>query len=401
MNCRFGTDGDRGRLDEEADVNRRQPRTPPPRCNQSQDQDVHPRYLVCQSSMGSGREDRPVRSANRRALARQGPRPGRRNRTSRGGRRRLRRGRGALRLPRRNERRQPAAGRRAHAVPVRLDREDVPSAAIVRLVEEGKVDLDAPVRTYVPELTLTDEVAQRVTVLQLFNHTAGWEGDVIEDTGDGDDALEKYVARMAMLQQVTPPGFTVSYNNASLGLAGRIIEKVTGTTYEQAIGPRARSARPDETFFFPNDIMTRRFAVGHTQDDGGITIARPWAMPRGGNAMVACPHPLATRSAGPGSTSMTGRPRTGRGSSGELLDRMQEPTAEMHGCDLGDDVGIAGCCATSTARGSSPTADRQRASSRHSRWCRRADSRSSRSRTPSRTVRSSTIASASGRSRPI
>src|SRR4051812_45835770 len=110
------------------------------------------------------------------------------------------------------------------------------ATAMMRLVEQGKVDLDAPVRTYLPEFTLRDEeVAQNVTVLQLFNHTAGWEGDMMDNTGDGDDALEKYVARMERLQQVSPLGSTVSYNNASLSVAGLIIARVTGTTYEQAI----------------------------------------------------------------------------------------------------------------------------------------------------------------------
>src|SRR3954463_4369188 len=142
------------------------------------------------------------------------------------------------------------------------------ATAMMRLVEQGKVDLDAPVRTYLPEFTLRDEeVAQNVTVLQLFNHTAGWEGDMMDNTGDGDDALEKYVARMERLQQVSPLGATVSYNNASLSLAGRVIEKATGTTYEQAIRDLLLDPlRLDHTFFFPTEIMTRRFAVGHRRE---------------------------------------------------------------------------------------------------------------------------------------
>src|SRR5436305_13522088 len=52
------------------------------------------------------------------------------------------------------------------------------ATAIMRLVEQGKIDLDAPVRTYVPELRLKDEdVARRVTGLQLLNHSAGWPGN--------------------------------------------------------------------------------------------------------------------------------------------------------------------------------------------------------------------------------
>src|SRR5438128_258642 len=85
------------------------------------------------------------------------------------------------------------------------------ATAMMRLVEQGKVDLDAPVRRYLPEFSLKDEdVAQNVKVLQLFNHTAGWEGDMMDDTGPGDDALEKYVARMVRLEQVSPLGTTAS-----------------------------------------------------------------------------------------------------------------------------------------------------------------------------------------------
>src|SRR5207249_408853 len=105
------------------------------------------------------------------------------------------------------------------------------ATAMMRLVEQGKVSLDAPARTYVPELRLKDEdVAEKVTVLQLFNHTAGWAGDLMDDTGDGDDALARYVENMAELDQVTPLGSAVSYNNASLSVAGLIIAKITGTT---------------------------------------------------------------------------------------------------------------------------------------------------------------------------
>src|SRR5437588_10413891 len=63
------------------------------------------------------------------------------------------------------------------------------ATAIMRLVEQGKVDLHATVRTYIPELETKDPtVAERITVLQLLNHTAGWTGDAAEDCGDGDDA---------------------------------------------------------------------------------------------------------------------------------------------------------------------------------------------------------------------
>ena len=218
------------------------------------------------------------------------------------------------------------------------------ATAIMRLVQQGKVDLDAPVRTYVPELKLKDEdVAQRVTVLQLLNHTAGWEGDLMDDTGSGDDALDKYVARMEQLEQVSPLGASVSYNNASLSLAGRLLEHVTGTTYEKAIGDLLLAPLGmNSTFFFPSDVMTRRFAVGHNQDADGITVARPWAMPRG-NA------PAGGMSANARDQIAWARFHLGDGTAADgtrLLDeasvrRMQEPTVSMPGSALGDHVGIS------------------------------------------------------------
>jgi len=162
----------------------------------------------------------------------------------------------------------------------------------MRLVEAGKLDLDAPLRTYLPELRLRDEgVAARVTLRHLFNHTGGWLGDYFDDTGDGDDALATIVARMAELPQFTPLGAFASYNNAGFYLAGRVIEAVTGQTYEAAV--REMILEPlgmAESFFFAADCISRRVAVGHTVTDTGTTVARPWALAR------AAPRPTARAS---------------------------------------------------------------------------------------------------------
>ncbi len=219
------------------------------------------------------------------------------------------------------------------------------ATTVMRLVDQGTVDLDAPVRTYVPELVLRDaDVAERVTVLQLLNHTAGWEGDMMEDTGDGDDALQRYVARMAGLQQVLPLGSAVSYNNASLSLAGRLIEKVTGLTFEQAVTDLVlEPLGMTDTLFFDRDIMTRRFAVGHTRhEDGRITVCSPWSLPRGGNpagGMSATAHDMliwARFHLGDG-TAANGT----RVLEESTLRRMQQPTVAMPGSALGDHVGIS------------------------------------------------------------
>lgn len=75
---------------------------------------------------------------------------------------------------------------------------------MMRLVERGKVDLDSPVRRYIPDFAVADESASAtVTVRQLLNHTAGWDGRNGQDFGRGDDAVALYVKAMTRLPQLT------------------------------------------------------------------------------------------------------------------------------------------------------------------------------------------------------
>jgi CubicO group peptidase (beta-lactamase class C family) len=218
------------------------------------------------------------------------------------------------------------------------------ATAILRLVDQGRVELDAPVRRYVPELRLKDEsVAERVTVLQLLNHTAGWAGDHEKDTGTGDDALARYVASMAELDQISPLGAEVSYNNASLSLAGRVIEKVTGLTFEQAIADLLLTPLGlADTWFFPNDVMTRRFVVGHSnKPDGTVTVLRPWALPRGGNPAGGMCSTVADQLGWAKFHLSDARtPDGGQLLAAELVRSMREPTVRTPGHALGDAIGI-------------------------------------------------------------
>jgi len=155
----------------------------------------------------------------------------------------------------------------------------------MRLVEQGKVDLDAPVREYLPKFRMADkDVAERVTIRHLLTHTGGWIGDYFNDYGNGDDALAKMLGDIARLEQVTPLGKIWSYNNAGFNVAGRVVEVVTGMPFEQAA--RELVLDPlglDMTFYFPDDVMiTHRFAVGHHKEGKKIKVSRPWAIGRAG-----------------------------------------------------------------------------------------------------------------------
>jgi len=111
----------------------------------------------------------------------------------------------------------------------------VTTTAVMRLVEQGKIDLRAPVRKYLPEFRVADDAASReVTVWHLVTHTSGWEGQ-LSAADKGDETLARFVVGLSTTMQLAPPGAAWSYNNAGFGVAGRIIEVVTGKTFSEAI----------------------------------------------------------------------------------------------------------------------------------------------------------------------
>ena len=174
----------------------------------------------------------------------------------------------------------------------------VTATMTMRLVERGLLDLDVPIRTYLPDLRLADRsVAERVTLRHIFTHTAGWMGDYFDDAGLGDDALDIVVRRMDRLPQVTPLGEIWSYNNAGFYLAGRVIEVVTGKTYEDAarellLEPLGMST----SFFFAQDAITYRVVAGHDAvyptDERPPAVLRPWWLARVSNSLGSLTSPV-------------------------------------------------------------------------------------------------------------
>jgi CubicO group peptidase (beta-lactamase class C family) len=156
----------------------------------------------------------------------------------------------------------------------------------MRLVEEGQLDLDAPVRRYLPALRLAEhDVAERVTMRHLLTHTGGWFGDHFTDPSRGDDALERILSELADLPQMAPLEEIWSYCNSGFYVAGRVIEVLTGKPFETAarevvLEPLGMSS----SFFFPEEVMSHRFAVGHHDEEGQTVVARPWALARASSA---------------------------------------------------------------------------------------------------------------------
>jgi CubicO group peptidase (beta-lactamase class C family) len=220
----------------------------------------------------------------------------------------------------------------------------ITATALMRLVAEGKVELEAPVRRYVPEFKLKDErAAAEISVLQLLNHTAGLDWRMSVETGEGDDALAAYVAKMAESELIAPPGARASYSQVGYNLVGRVIEKVTGLTYERAVASLLfEPLGLSHSFFAISDVMTRRFAVGHSLgEDGTLSVARQWKDTRannpGGDAASSVDDMLRWARFHLGD----GRAADGaRVLPAAVLRRMQEQTVELRGSSLGDAFGI-------------------------------------------------------------
>jgi CubicO group peptidase (beta-lactamase class C family) len=106
-------------------------------------------------------------------------------------------------------------------------------------------------------------------------------GDYFNDFGSGADALATMVERVADLPQLTPLGEIWSYNNSGFYLAGRVIEVVTGKSFEPALRDLVLTPLGlDHSYFFAEEVITRRFAVGHNIEEDEARVARPWAIGR-------------------------------------------------------------------------------------------------------------------------
>ncbi|GGH45183.1 hypothetical protein GCM10010921_20380 [Microbacterium album] len=154
---------------------------------------------------------------------------------------------------------------------------------VMQLVDEGVLDLDAPVVTYLPDLPSAEpQRMARVTVRHLLTHSSGIEGDVFTDTGRGDDCLARYVDGLGGIGFVHAPGALTSYSNTSYVIAGRLIEAVTGRVWDDVL--RERLVEPlglTHTETLPERLPRYAVAHGHAADaEGRMALVPRWSIPR-------------------------------------------------------------------------------------------------------------------------
>jgi len=107
------------------------------------------------------------------------------------------------------------------------------AVAVMQLVEAGRIELDAPVRRYLPEFTLADPRVERITVRQLLNHTSGmWEVGFRQWSFPQPASLRSAVARLDRARLAADPGQEHRYFNPNYSVAARLVEEVSDEAFD-------------------------------------------------------------------------------------------------------------------------------------------------------------------------
>lgn len=154
--------------------------------------------------------------------------------------------------------------------------------AVMRLVEEGRLALDQPVRSLLgDDLPLVDDA---VTVEQLLDHTSGI-GDYLDEDSDwepADHVLPMPVHTLTTAQaflpaleghpQKHPPGDRFSYCNGGFMVLAVLLERVTGETYHDVVRRLVLSpAGLTRTDFLPLNALPGDAATAYVHDEGDLT----------------------------------------------------------------------------------------------------------------------------------
>jgi CubicO group peptidase (beta-lactamase class C family) len=157
----------------------------------------------------------------------------------------------------------------------------ITGAALMILVDEGKVRLDDPVEKFLPEFKtlwlpveqdqdrlVLKRQEQPITVRQIMSHTSGlaFKSPLEEPTLDGlllRDAVKSYT----LIPLQYEPGTKYVYSNAGINTGGRIIEVVSGMPYEEFMDKRLfRPLGMKDTTFWPNAAQAKRLAKSYRPD---------------------------------------------------------------------------------------------------------------------------------------
>ncbi len=149
----------------------------------------------------------------------------------------------------------------------------ITATAIMRLVENKTIDLDAPVSTYIPEFNPrgTNLSNKSITVRMLLNHESGLESDAFKDFFLGNETPEDYsytyrraIEAVNRTGIVRKPYEIFSYCNLGYSLLGIIVERAQGGSFQQAVKELVFDPiGMDDSTFILDDVPEDRMAMGY------------------------------------------------------------------------------------------------------------------------------------------
>jgi len=138
---------------------------------------------------------------------------------------------------------------------------------IVKLAEEGKIKLDVPITTYLPDYL--KENGDKITIHHLITHTSGIPNytsvpNFLKEKSRNPSSPEEFVKTFNKLPLDFKPGEKFSYSNSGYFLLGYIIEKVTGKTYEQYLQETILTPlKMANTGFDHSEVILKNRAAGY------------------------------------------------------------------------------------------------------------------------------------------
>ncbi|MEO3871090.1 serine hydrolase domain-containing protein [Nonomuraea sp. B12E4] len=141
---------------------------------------------------------------------------------------------------------------------------------VMQLADDGEVELDAPVVSVLPEFATPDPEATRtITFRQLLSHTGGMTTDFNHDAGRGDDCVARYVEAARGVALDVPPGTGFSYGGVGYVVLGRVVEVLTGQTWDRALKERLFDPLGlTHSMTLPEEALRFRVAMGHLGGPG-------------------------------------------------------------------------------------------------------------------------------------
>jgi CubicO group peptidase (beta-lactamase class C family) len=108
--------------------------------------------------------------------------------------------------------------------------------AVMQLVEQGKIDLDMDVNTYLKEFKIPEAFEKPITMANLMTHTSGFEESfaVFTDKVENLKPMREHLAKNVPAR-IYPPGDIAAYSNYGSALAGYIVEIISGVSFEEYV----------------------------------------------------------------------------------------------------------------------------------------------------------------------